>query len=513
MTRPPTLVTILRQHATTHADHPALIDHPVSIDAPTTTTYAALADHAAALAAALRDTGVGEGDRVVHVAKDTPAVFELLYACATLGAVLVPISWRLAADEIAAILDHSHPRIVITDDPTRTTTATCPVLTLTQLQSWRTRTHHSDDTVFAATPDTPVVQMYTSGTTGRPKGVVLAHRSFFAVRALLESAGLDWIDWRETDINLIALPAFHIGGLWWATQGLNAGVTNVVIPAFTPATAIATIQRNAVTTTCLVPAMLSMMLSEPDVGATRFTSLRKIVYGGAPIGPHLLAHALDTFGCEFAQIYGLTETGNTALCLPPAEHIGEAPRLHAAGKPYPGVDIQIRTTDGTPTEIGESGEVFVRSPARMVEYFADPEATAATLSDGWIRTGDAGYLDADGYLVIRDRIKDLIIVGGENVYPAEVEKTLTEHPAVYDAAVVGAPDDTWGERVQAFVVAHPDMDLRTSDLARFLHGRLATFKTPTQYEFVDAIPRNPSGKILRRELREPYWADRYRRVN
>ncbi|MFR9749934.1 long-chain-fatty-acid--CoA ligase [Nocardia sp. 004] len=503
----PTLIPTLQRHAATRPAHPALLE------ANTTTTYADLAARAAAVAQALCDAGIRADDRIAYLAKDTAAVFELLYGCATIGAVLVPINWRLAPGEITDILQHSRARLVVTDDPARIGSSCDLVVPVTDFESWRTPTEPAAVVAVTATPDTPVVQMYTSGTTGTPKGVVLAHRTFFAVRNMLDTAGLDWIDWHPTEVNLLALPTFHIGGLWWALQGLCAGVTNVVIPAFTATAAITAIRENNVTTSCFVPSMLLMLLSEPGKAAADFASLRKIVYGGSPIGPDLLTRAVDTFGCEFAQIYGLTETGNTAICLPPADHVPGQQRLHAAGTPYPGVDIEIRRVDGTRATTGESGEVFLRSPAQMVEYFADPEATAATLTDGWIRTGDAGYLDTDGYLVLRDRVKDLIIVAGENVYPAEVEKAITAHPAVYDCAVIGTPDDTWGERVHAFVVTHPDTELRTRDLVRFLTGRLAAFKIPSRYEFLDTIPRNPSGKILRRTLRERFWADRDRRVN
>ncbi|WP_405179242.1 AMP-binding protein [Nocardia sp. NBC_01377] len=508
MNSPSTLVAALEHHAVISPRSRALI---AGTD---TLTYRELAARSRSVARALAAAGVGAGDRVVHLALDTPAVYELLYGCARLGAVLVPVNWRLAPEEIAYILGHSDAGVVVTDDPGRVGATGATVVEVAEYPAWRDRAPDRAVGEFSATSDTPVVQMYTSGTTGRPKGVVLAHRSFFAVRGLLDSAGLDWIDWRADDVGLIALPSFHIGGMWWATQGLNAGVANVVLPVFTAVDAIRAVRENAVTTSCFVPAMLLLMLSEPGVGASEFASLRKIVYGGSPIGPDLLARAVEVFDCDFAQIYGLTETGNTAICLPPADHRADRRRLDAAGLPYPGVDIEIRDEDGTPRAPGESGEVFVRSPARMVEYFADPDATAATLSpEGWIGTGDAGFLDDGGYLVIRDRVKDLIIVAGENVYPAEVEKAIAAHPGVHDCAVVGAPDDRWGERVHAFVVARPGTEVTTRDLARFLAGRLAGFKVPSRYEFIDVVPRNPSGKILRRELRERFWAGRDRRVN
>ncbi|MCX2933403.1 AMP-binding protein [Mycobacterium sp. CVI_P3] len=463
-----------------------------------------------AVSRALTGAGLGSGDRVVYVAKDSPALYELLYGCARIGAVLVPVNWRLAAEEVDYIVDHAGARVLVTD---RTDLGAERVIHVADFDAWRNGVPDLPTPEVVVDRDTPVVQMYTSGTTGRPKGVVLAHRTFAAVRELLDDAGLDWIDWLDSDVSLIALPGFHIGGMWWATQALNRGIPSVVIPRFNASDAVATIHDNGVTVSCFVPAMLLMMLSEPGSSAYDFATLRKIVYGGSPIGPDLLSRAIRTFGCEFAQIYGLTETGNTAVCLPPIEHLPGRARLQAAGRPYPGVGVTIRDTRGHQLPPGGSGEVYLRSPAQMVEYFGDPVATAETIVDGWIRTGDAGYLDPDGFLVIRDRVKDLIIVAGENVYPAEVEKTINAHPHVHDSAVVGAPDARRGECVHAFVVAEPGADLQIDDLEQFLAQRLARFKVPGRFHFVETIPRNPSGKILRRTLRERFWTGLERQIN
>jgi acyl-CoA synthetase (AMP-forming)/AMP-acid ligase II len=362
-------------------------------------------------------------------------------------------------------------------------------------------------------PDDPVAQIYTSGTTGLPKGVVLPHRSFFAIRDALARDGLDWIDWRPGDVNLVCVPGFHIGGLWWAVQAFNAGVTNVALRMFTSRQALEEIRRHRVTTTCLVPAMLQLLLAERSVSTADFASLRKVVYGGSPIAEALLARALDLIGCEFAQIYGLTETGNTAVCLPPDQHVPGSPRLAAAGRAYPGVELRVVAPDGTPLPPDEVGEIRIRTPARMLEYWQLPDATAATLVDGWIRTGDAGLIDADGYLYIRDRIKDVIIVAGENVYPAEIENALSRHPAVAEAAVVGVPDERWGEGIHAFVAFRDGAAATPRELMLALRGSVADFKLPTSYEFIDRLPRNPSGKVLRRELRDRFWQHTARKVN
>jgi acyl-CoA synthetase (AMP-forming)/AMP-acid ligase II len=329
----------------------------------------------------------------------------------------------------------------------------------------------------------------------------------------LAGAGLVWIDWFPGDRSLVGIPGFHVGGIWWAMQGFSAGVTNVVMPQFDSRGAVRLIRDVGVTTACVVPSMLRLMLAEPEAGREAFRTLRKIVYGGSPITETLLKESLDVFGCDFAQIYGLTETGNTAVCLPPADHVPGSLRLRAAGRPYPGIGVKVVDAGGAELPAGVTGEICLRTPARMLGYWNLPEATAGTLVDGWVHTGDAGYLDADGYVFVCDRVKDMIIVAGEKIYPAEIENALALHPAVADAAVIGVPDDRFGEAVHAFVALRQGSEAGPRDLLVFLKQRLATFKIPSRFEFVDRVPRNPSGKILRRELREAFWSTRDRKVN
>lgn len=283
--------------------------------------------------------------------------------------------------------------------------------------------------------------------------------------------------------------------------------------AFAARQAVDLIRDLGITTACVVPAMLRMMLTEPGVTADDFTTLRKTVYGGSPISETLLEESLAVLDCEFAQIYGLTETGNTAVCLPPAAHVPGGTLMQAAGHPYPGVRAKVIDDQGRELPPGAVGEVCLHTPARMVEYWGLPDKTTETLVDGWIHTGDAGFLDEDGYVFIRDRIKDAILVAGENVYPAEIENVLEHHPGVGEAVVVGIPDERWGEKVHAFVVPAAGERPSPRDLHTFLVPRLAAFKLPASYEFTDHVPRNPSGKILRRELRDRFWSDSARKVN
>ncbi|MGH3875473.1 MAG: fatty acid--CoA ligase [Actinophytocola sp.] len=516
-----TLVDVVRHHATRQPDAVAMICEGRRVD------YAALHRVSNQVAHGLQAAGLRPGDRIAYLGKESEHYYELLFGSAKSGVVLVPINWRLAPEEVEHILRDSGTALLFVDADAEATAARLApelprlsqVLPLDQpgapgagFADWVAR-QPDVDVLSRVRPDTPLAQMYTSGTTGLPKGVVLAHRSFFAVRDALAAADLDWIDWRAGDRSLIGMAGFHIGGLWWSTQGFAAGVTNVVMREFTTAGAVELIRTLGVTTACMVPAMLRLLLAEPGVTKDDFATLRKVIYGGAPISAALLARCVEGFGCEFAQIYGLTETGNTAMCLPPSDHVPDGARMQAAGRAYPGFAVKVADAAGNPLPAGEIGEVWLRTPAAMLEYWNLPEATAKTLVDGWVVTGDAGVLDEDGYLYIRDRIKDMIIIAGENVYPAEVENVIGRHPAVAESAVVGVPDERWGEAVYAFVVPVEGEQLTERELALFLKGKLATFKSPLHYEFVDKVPRNPSGKILRRELRERFWDGHERRVS
>jgi acyl-CoA synthetase (AMP-forming)/AMP-acid ligase II len=262
----------------------------------------------------------------------------------------------------------------------------------------------------------------------------------------------------------------------------------------------------------MVPAMIQVCLSEPDCARTDFSSLQTIVYGGSPIPRPNLEAAMRTFRCGFAQIYGLTETGNTAVCLRPADHL-RPELLEAAGRPYPGVHVKIVGADGAVLPARAIGEVCIRSPANMLGYWNRPDATAATLRGGYVHTGDAGFLDEEGYVHVCDRLKDMICAAGENVYPAEVESVLCAHPAVEQAAVIGVPDDRWGEQVKAVVVVRAGNTVTPGELMAFARKQLADFKVPRSVDFAGALPRTPSGKIQKHVLRAPFWAGRSRNVN
>ncbi|MCW5316911.1 long-chain-fatty-acid--CoA ligase [Nostoc sp. KVJ3] len=466
--------------------------------------------------------------RVAILAKDSLASFEILFACAKINAVFVPINWRLAASEVSYILTDAHVEIIffgsefnslityIRNEVNSVTTFISLEKTEENCLSYDAWYQQSSDIQpnVLVEENHVVVQIYTSGTTGRPKGVQLGHYSFFAIAKEIVKQNETWINWSPTDKSLLVIPFFHIGGLWWAIRGLASGAENILLQAFVGIEVLEAIEKYRITKTCMVPAMLQVLLTEPSCQQTDFSSLEYIVYGGSPIAELLLKEAMVTFDCNFVQIYGMTETGNCAVSLLANAHISaNLARLKSAGKPFPGVSLTILNHQRKALAIGEVGEICIKSPANMIGYWKLPEATANTLVDGWIHTGDAGYFDDEGYLYICDRLKDMICYAGENVYPAEIENILYEYPAIAEVAVIGVPDEDWGESIKAIVVLKPGIKATALDIINFVRGKLADFKLPRSVEFVASLPRTPSGKLQKGQLKEKYWQGYQRKVN
>jgi acyl-CoA synthetase (AMP-forming)/AMP-acid ligase II len=519
MTERRTLPQILAHQAAMRPTATALVDDVEHI------TYGELAQLARRVSHGLAALGVRPGERIAILDHDSARLFAVVFGATSIGAVIVGCNWRLTVPELAFQLADAEvvwlfvgpelfakARQLAAGDARLRCVALHGAepgwLTIAELIADRSTTEPQ----VAVGLEDVAVQLYTSGTTGKPKGVMLAHRSFTAVVAGMHAAGDAWIGWSERDISLLGIPSFHIGGMWWAMTGFAAGATNVVLPTFAGWRALAAIERHRVTKACMVPAMIQLCLSEPDAPRTDFGSLDTIVYGGSPIPRPNLEAAMRTFGCKFAQIYGLTETGNTAVCLRPDDH-RRPELLEAAGRPYPGVHIKIVDAAGTSLPERAIGEICIRSPANMLGYWRRPEATAATLRDGYVHTGDAGFLDDEGYVHVCDRLKDMICCAGENIYPAEVESALCAHPAVAEAAVIGVPDDRWGELVKGIVVLRAGQTATAGEILALARQQLADFKVPRSIDFVASLPRTPSGKLQKHILREPWWQGRTRRVN
>ena len=485
------------------------------------TTYADIEAFSRRFAAFLAAHGVVKGDRVAWIGKNCDLYFQMLLSCGRIGVVMVPIGWRLAPAEMAYILEDTRAKLVfagegfeavshqlaaeapqrpqvIEEAEARAAIPTCPA-----------------GAVTAAEPEAAFLQLYTSGTTGRPKGAVLCQRNFMGLRAPALDAELPWAEWDDDEAILVCMPCAHIGGTGLGTMAFCAGVRAIVQAEFTADGALTAIGQG-ITRFFIVPAALQMLIQHPKATETDFTRLKYVMYGAAPIPLELLRQAVTTIpNASFMQCYGMTETTGTIAVLPPSDHDLEGnARMRSAGKASPGVEIRIVDSEGKEVPRRTVGEIQTRSAANMLHYWQLPEATAKTMTaDGWVCTGDAAYMDEDGYVFIQDRIKDMIISGGENVYPAEVESAIYGHPQVAEVAVIGVPDARWGEAVKACVVPREGCEVDEASVIAWARERIAGFKVPKSVDVIPALPRNPSGKILRRNLREPYWEGMDRQVN
>ena len=485
-------------------------------------SHAELDTATARVANGLAAAGFKKGDRIAWLGKNAVLYFTLLFGAARLGVVMAPVGWRLAGPERQYIIDDTQCRWLFAGvefaADAQALAADLPrvqrVLSASQAWAWIDASAPSDD-FSPAGPDDAVLQLYTSGTTGRPKGVELSNRNLFGLRRPAQEANLPWAFWDDNEVVMVAMPCAHIGGTGLGVMALGAGVCGCVLPEFTPDAVFDAISNEGVTRFFAVPAAMQMLVNHPRCANTDFSRLKYIFYGAAPIPLALLRQCVAAFGCHFAQAYGMTETTGTVVLLPPQDHDANGgPRMRAAGKAVPGVELKVVDGSGQAVATGTVGEILTRSSNNMLGYWRQPEATARTLSaDGWVATGDAGYLDADGYLFIHDRVKDMIISGGENIYPAEVENAIYGHPDVADVAVIGVPDATWGEAVKAVCVPRPGHTVDPASVIAWARERIAGFKIPKSVDVVAELPRNPTGKILRRALRAPYWEGLDRQVN
>jgi acyl-CoA synthetase (AMP-forming)/AMP-acid ligase II len=493
-----TVAELLRWRARRHPDLPATRFQE------RTRTFGELDESSSALGAGLvEELGVKPGDRVAILDKNSDDYLELLFALDKAGAVGVPVNWRLTANEVGKVVDDAGPVALVVGEEFRTSAdqVSCRVLGFGELP--RDGGDPRRDSEEAVT-----WQLYTSGTTGLPKGAMLSNRNLFGLTGTI---GFEAPELTEGARALVAMPLYHIGGCGWALAVLTMGATAVVVREVIPQELLQVIAEERVNSGFLVPAVLLFLTQLPDVQSADLSSLRNILYGASPISQELLRRSIEVFKCRFTQVYGLTETTGAITALRFEDHEGE--RLLSCGRPMFGAEIKV--VDALDEEVppGAIGEIVYRGSGIMEGYWGRPEDTATTIRNGWLHTGDAGTMDADGFVYIRDRIKDMIVSGGENIYPAELESVLANHPEVADVAVIGVPDDRWGETVKAIVVPQQGAVLTDQDLIEWSRDRLAGFKRPRSVDFVEAIPRNPSGKILKRQLREPYWAGRERQVN
>jgi acyl-CoA synthetase (AMP-forming)/AMP-acid ligase II len=494
-------------------------DRPATICRDRIRTMAESVDRISRLAGALEGLGVQPGDRVGMLALNSDRYYEYFYAVWWVGAAVNPVNIRWSPAEIAYSLRDCDTRVLFVDD------AFAPMLPALreQFPDLSTVIHCGDDDLPAEALDyesliadnAPIEDIraggdelagvfYTGGTTGHPKGVMLSHNN------LLASAfgGVSTGHFNTPGGQFMhTAPMFHLAAIGSLVSGALVGSTHVIIPMFSPAALMAAISEHQITDTLLVPTMIQMLVDDPHIGDSDLSSLVKLMYGASPISEALLERARKVFpSAGFAQGYGMTETSPLVSLLTPADH--DVPALHrSAGRAAPNVEVRIVDEGDNEVPRGEVGEVIVRGDNVMLGYWNRPDESAAALRGGWMHTGDGGRMDENGYLFIVDRIKDMIITGGENVYSAEVENALASHPAVAACAVIGVPDPDWGERVHAVVVLLPGQQATADQIRTHCKGLIAGYKSPRSVDFVDALPMSGAGKILKRELRKQYWDD------
>ncbi|MCZ4588805.1 long-chain-fatty-acid--CoA ligase [Rhodococcus opacus] len=462
------------------------------------------------------------GDRFCMLDRNSLEMIALYFGASRAGVVPVPLNFRLAPQEWKYIVEDARCTLaVVHEDYEQALTSVVPGVTVSVMRDdTPSGLRFADDVVAYPADridrDVPAEsvyhQMYTSGTTGKPKGAMVTHRAA-CTNAFQIQLALD----ANRKRTLCVMPLFHAGAALQIFAYTTGGCSIRVVRDFDRASVLRSMSELRIQLLTLAPAMIQDMVADPLTAELDFTGLDLMVYGSAPMAVEVLKKAMSLFGCDFAQAYGMTESCAVATILAPEDHhraLESNPRiLMSAGRPVIGTALRVTAQDGSDVPVESVGEVLVRGPQLMSGCWALEDATRATLDGGWLRTGDAGYLDTEGFLYISDRVKDMIISGGENIYPREIEEVLFEMEGVADVAVVGVPSERWGESPIAIVVPDKDTDLTEQDVLDHCRAHLARFKRPVEVSFVESLPRSAVGKVLKRDLRAPYWRGLARAVN
>jgi acyl-CoA synthetase (AMP-forming)/AMP-acid ligase II len=514
-----TLGDIPRYHARRRPDATALISEGRTV------SFGELDRESNAIANSLLDRRFGLDARIGFLGKNSPYLSNALFGTAKAGLTFLPLNWRLAAAEIAEILRDSECGLMFVDDDLRSLAAdavaqaglSLPLVRLTQdlaaadgLPAFVCG-HAQTDPGIEVAGDTTALQVYTSGTTGLPKGVELTHDNINYIR-LCEH--LDpGVPWSESDVYLMYMPNFHTSGTGLMLQSLYNGGAVSMLPAFEPAEVLRAIRDTRPSIMLIVPSALQALLDHPLAQKVDFSCFKLCMYAGSPIALPLITKAMAEMRCRFVQWYGATElVGAATLLRAEQHHFDREDQLKSCGTPVPLTEIRIVDSAGLEVPVGQVGEILIRIPSLFKGYWRKPKETAAAKVNGWYRSGDAGYLDNEGYLYIHDRIKDMIVSGGENIYSAEIERVLALHSALAASAVIGVPDAKWGEAVKALVVVRPEHRVTEAELIAFCRQHIGGYKVPKSVDFVDDLPRTASGKLQKAILRAPYWKGAVRAV-
>ncbi len=489
------------------------------------TTFRELADQSNQVANQLIKRGSKPGDRVALLDKNSDSFYALFAGCSKAGCVLTPINSRLSPAEISYILKDCEADIFfigeefveISNKAVSSLGSSPEIVALSEnypefcsYEAWR-------DSSPASAPEQEIcatdvlLQLYTSGTTGYPKGVCLTNANYTAYATLVSK--IEDFQHKEGEVILNAMPLFHVAGLNAAVAALINGTKTIVMSDVVPSLVLTLIEKYKINYAFFVPVVIQALLDAPEIEETDLSSFKILSYGGSPISEELLLRASNRFQCRFLQGYGMTESAGAATFLLPEMHHPGKDKLTSCGNPIPGIDIRIADADGNYLPPGELGEIILKSPTVMQGYWRRPDETSEALRDGWLYTGDAGVMDEDGFIYVKDRVKNMILTGGENVYPAEVENLLLGYPGVLEVAVFGVPDETWGEAIKAQIVPVSGEQLDAKAIMEFLRDRIANYKIPKSIDFISSIPRNAAGKILHRELRKPFWEGKSRNVS
>ena len=469
------------------------------------TNFRELHDRVANIAGALTEHGFRAGDRLALLLPNETDYIEVIYACAWLGVIVVPLNTRLSSSEIDHILADANPRGLIRHSTLAVPTVQLPQELVVDKQPLNVASNSAPEPIYD--PDAVFAMIYTSGTTGLPKGVALTHANILADVDHVNY----WLPYKERGVYLHAAPLFHIADFPFTFASPAFGTCQITIPKFTPQAFCETIERERVTNTVVVPTMLNLLLQYEKLRSFDLSSLETLGYGGSPIAPDLIHRTRELLpNIKLVQVYGLTETGFLSG-LQDHEHTEN--RLTSCGRPCPGIEVRVVDESGKEVELGQPGELIARGANVMRGYWNNPKETSLAFVNGFFCTGDIGYQDAQGYFFILDRLKDMIVTGGENVYSGEVEAVISQHPAVREVAVFGIPDPKWGELVMACVVLKPGGALTADELTAFCRPFLANYKIPRRVDFSETdLPKSGSGKILKKNLRERFWANHERAV-